>query len=112
MASSDSAARGFRGKSPFARGGRLPTRTDDFQIVLSDMHGLPDLLNRVIGVAAWNLEELLIGSLLGGDPEPLRCRVPFCGRLRKRALGVLPAPDCRTHAVDGQRIVLPAWHDH
>src|SRR5262249_44856379 len=97
VASSDFAARGFRNKSPFARAASPPRERTTFQTVSGDMHGLPDLVDRVIGVAARNLEELLIRSLLGGDPEPLRCRVPFCGGLRKGALGVLPAPDRGTH---------------
>src|SRR6185437_12891310 len=49
-------------------------------VLLGDVHRLPERLDRMIGVAARNLEELLVGCLLRRYAEPLGGLVPLGSR--------------------------------
>src|ERR1700693_3276324 len=75
------------------------------------MHRLADLLDRMVGIAARYLEELLIGRLLRRYAEALSGRIPLGGGLLQGRLRILPAPYRRAHPVDRERVILRAGHD-
>src|SRR5229473_6300368 len=66
--------------------------------------GQAQLIDRVVGVRARYLEELLIRRLLRFDTEALGRGVPFVIRRLERGFGTLAAPDGGAHAIDGERI--------
>src|SRR5260370_40430732 len=58
-----------------------------------DVHRHAQLVDCVVSVRAWQFEELLVGGLLGIDPESLGRGIPFCRHLLERRGGVLSATD-------------------
>ena len=103
-------------RAPFVKresvgaGFRANRRLSD--ILSGDRYGLPNLCDRVVGVAPRKFLKLLVGGFPAGESEAQRCGAPFRRRLRQCGLRILTAPDRSAHAVDGKSVVPPTGHDH